>query len=61
MIVEEYRQKMDLYMMRVGIREQEETTISRFLSGLNLNLRDRIKSLPSQDLNNLFLTLKLIK
>jgi len=34
MIVEEYRQKMELYMMRASIREEEVTTIARFLSGL---------------------------
>jgi len=36
MSVEEYRQKMELYMMRASIRENESTTIARFLSGLNL-------------------------
>jgi len=34
--VEEYRQKMELYMMRASIRENESTTIAMFLSGLNL-------------------------
>jgi len=33
MSVEEYRQKMVLYMMRVGTREEENTTTSRLLSG----------------------------
>jgi len=42
MKVEEYRQKMELYMMRVGIREFEDTTIARFLSGLSLEIRDRV-------------------
>jgi len=36
MSMEEYRQKMELYMMRASIRESETTTIARFLSGLNL-------------------------
>uniref|UniRef100_A0A151UE23 Retrotransposon gag domain-containing protein n=1 Tax=Cajanus cajan TaxID=3821 RepID=A0A151UE23_CAJCA len=36
--VEEYRQSMELLMMRAGIREEERTTISRFQSGLNLKL-----------------------
>uniref|UniRef100_A0A151UEY5 Retrotransposon gag domain-containing protein n=1 Tax=Cajanus cajan TaxID=3821 RepID=A0A151UEY5_CAJCA len=34
--VKEYRQSMELLMMRVGIREEERTTISRFQGGLNL-------------------------
>jgi len=42
MSVEEYRQKMELYMMRASIRENESTTIARFLSGLNLEIRDRL-------------------
>jgi len=53
MKVEEYRQKMELYMMRVGIRESEDTTIARFLSGLSLEIRDRVELLPYQDLNDL--------
>ncbi|XP_068477273.1 uncharacterized protein [Phaseolus vulgaris] len=51
--VEEYKQKMELYMMRASIRESESTTIARFLSGLNLEIRDRVKLLPYQDLNDL--------
>nr|KYP60266.1 hypothetical protein KK1_015719 [Cajanus cajan] len=38
MSVEEYRQKMELYIMRAGIREQERLTIARFLSGLNFDI-----------------------
>ncbi|XP_068476613.1 uncharacterized protein [Phaseolus vulgaris] len=53
MSVEEYRQKMELYMMRASIRENESTTIARFLSGLNLEIRDRVELLPYQDLNEL--------
>jgi len=41
-------------MMRVGIDEQEEIIIARFLSGLNLDIRDRVKLLPHRDLNDLF-------
>jgi len=52
MIVEEYRQKMELYMMRVGIVENEEITLDRFLSGLNLNIRDRVELLPYRDLED---------
>ena len=53
MSVEEYRHKMDLYMMRALIRESEPTTIARFLSGLNLEIRDRVELLHYQDLNDL--------
>jgi len=53
MSVEEYKQNMELYMMRAGIREEEETIIFRFLSCLNLDIRDGVKLLPYQDLNDL--------
>jgi len=53
MSVEEYRHKMELYMMRASIRKFESTTITRFLSGLNLEIRDRVELLPYQDLNDL--------
>jgi len=53
MSVEEYRQKMELYMMRASIRETESTTIARFLSALNLEIRNRVELLPYQDLNDL--------
>jgi len=53
MSVEEYRQKMELYMMRDSIRESEPTTIAKILSGLNLEIRDRVELLPYQDLNDL--------
>jgi len=53
MSVEEYRQKMELYMMRASIREDDITTIARFLSGLNLEIRDRVELIPYQDLNDL--------
>jgi len=42
MSIEEYRQKMELYIMRVGIEEEEDLTIARFLSGLNYNIRDKV-------------------
>nr|KYP30931.1 hypothetical protein KK1_049546 [Cajanus cajan] len=51
--VEEYRQSMELLMMRAGIREEERTTISRFQSGLNLEIRDKIELLHYRDLNEL--------
>ena len=36
--VEEYRQQMELILLRVGLREEERTSIVRFLSGLYLKL-----------------------
>ena len=33
--------------------EEEDTTIARFLSGLSLEIRDRVELLPYQDLNDL--------
>jgi len=46
MSVEEYRQMMELYMMITFIKEEETTTIARFLSGLNLEIRDKVELLP---------------
>jgi len=46
MSVEEYKQNMELYMMRVGIREVEKTTIARFMSDLSLEIRDKVELLP---------------
>jgi len=48
MFVEEYRQKMELLIMRARIIEEESFTISRFLNGLNLNIRDKVELLPFQ-------------
>nr|KYP65386.1 hypothetical protein KK1_011619 [Cajanus cajan] len=53
MSVEEYRQKMELYLMRAEIREEERFTIARFLSGLNFDIRDRVELLPYRDLDDL--------
>ena len=39
--------------MRALIRETEPTTIARFLSRLNFEIRDRVELLPYQDLNDL--------
>jgi len=46
--VEEYRPKMELLIMRVGIIEEEPITISKLLSGLNLGIRDRVELLNNQ-------------
>ncbi|XP_022640399.1 uncharacterized protein LOC106771275 [Vigna radiata var. radiata] len=53
MTVEEYRQKMELYIMRAGIVEASKITLARFLSGLNFDIRDRVELLPYRDLNDL--------
>jgi len=37
----------------VGIREDKNTTITRFLSGLSLKIRYRVELLPYTNLNNL--------
>jgi len=42
MSIEQYRQKMELYMMRAGIREHENVTVARFISGLSLEIRDKV-------------------
>ena len=39
--------------MRASIREEEDNIIARFLSGLSLEIRDRVELLPYQDLNDL--------
>uniref|UniRef100_A0A151UDP9 Retrotransposon gag domain-containing protein n=1 Tax=Cajanus cajan TaxID=3821 RepID=A0A151UDP9_CAJCA len=49
----EYRQSIELLMMRAGIREKERTTILRFQSGLNVEIRDNVELLPYRDLNEL--------
>jgi len=53
MNVEEYKQKMELYILKVGIEDEEDLTIARFLSSLNYNIRDRVELLPYQGLNDL--------
>jgi len=49
MSVEEYKQKMKLYMMRIGMREVENIIIARFMSGLSLEIKDIVELLPYQD------------
>jgi len=50
--VEEYWQKMVLYIIRAGINEDKHTAISRFLSGLKLEIRNKVELLPYKDLND---------
>jgi len=45
-IVEEYRQKMELLMLRAGIREKLRKTIGKFKSGSNLEIQDRVELFP---------------
>ncbi|KAL5141631.1 hypothetical protein HKD37_09G024942 [Glycine soja] len=42
MSVEEYRQQMELLLLRVRLKEEERTSIARFLSGLNMEVRDKV-------------------
>jgi len=53
--VEEYRQQMELLLLRVGLREEERTSIARFLSGLNMEVRDKVELVPYGDLDDLVL------
>jgi len=52
MSVEEYRQQMELLFLRAGLRKEEITSIARFLSGLNMEVRDKIELLLYRDLVN---------
>ena len=53
MSVEEYRQQMELLFLRDGLREEERTSIARFLSGFNMEVRDKVELLPYRDLDEL--------
>ena len=53
MSVEEYRQPMELLLLRAGLREEERTSIARFLSSLNMEVRDKLELLPYKDLDEL--------
>jgi len=41
-----------LYIIRAGINEENHNTISRFLSGLKLEIRNKVELLPYRDLND---------
>jgi len=43
---------MVLYIIRVGINEDNHTIISRFLSGLKLEIRNKVELLPYKDFND---------
>jgi len=51
--VEEYWKTMVLYIKKAGINENNHTTISRFLNGLKLEIRNKVELLPYRDLNDL--------
>ena len=51
--VEEYRQQIELLILRDGLRKEERTSTTRFLSGLNMEVRDKVKLLPYRDLDEL--------
>jgi len=53
MSVEEYRQQMELLLLRAGLREEERTSIARFLSRLNMEVRDKVELLSYKDLDEL--------
>ena len=53
MNVKEYRQQMELLLLRVGLREEERTSITRLLSELNMEVRDKVELLPYRDLDEL--------
>ncbi|KAL5187344.1 hypothetical protein HKD37_05G013046 [Glycine soja] len=53
MSVEEYRQQMKLLLLRVGLREEEITSIARFLCGLNMEVREKVELLPYRELDEL--------
>jgi len=53
MSVEEYRKKMELYMMRARIREDETVILAHFMSGLSLEIRDKVELLPYRDFHDL--------
>jgi len=49
---EEYRKKTELYIRRDGIREEANITLARFLSGLSLEIKDKVELLLYVDLND---------
>ena len=53
MSVEEYRKQMELLLLRAGLMEEERTSIARFLSGLNMKVRDKVELIPYRDLDDL--------
>ena len=44
---------MKLLLLRDGLREEERKSIARFLSGLNIEVRDKVEVLPYRNLDDL--------
>ena len=44
---------MELLLLRAGLREVERTSIARYLSGLNMEVRDKVELLSYRDLDEL--------
>ena len=42
---------MELLLLRVGLKEEERISIARFLSGLNMEVRDKVELLPYRNLD----------
>ena len=53
MSVKEYRQQMELLLLRAGLMEEERTSIAMFLSSLNMEVRDKVELLPYRHLDDL--------
>jgi hypothetical protein len=51
--VDEYYKEMELLMIRTGTREDIEAMMSRFLNGLNFEVRDRVEMVYYNDLQDL--------
>jgi len=44
--IEDVGKKMELYMIKASIREEEHVTIAKFMSGLSLEIQEKIELLP---------------
>ena len=44
---------MELLLLRAGFREEERTSIARFLSGLNMEVRGKVELLPYREMDEL--------
>ena len=44
---------MELLLLRVGLRDEERTSIARFLGGLNMEVKGKVELLPYRELDEL--------
>ena len=44
---------MELLLLSVGLKEEERISIAWFLSGLSMEVRDKVEILPYMDLDDL--------